>query len=385
VKQLFVLILSFVLVVGSSVPVQAFQRRDATMAGYLLAEVIELIMLRYAGDPVTVDELVEAALRGMTETLDQYSIYLSAEELAQFTRALSGQLVGIGVSMSAREDGRIEIVRVLPGSPAKEAGVLPGDILLSVDGQDITGMSLDNIITLITNPDNERVIVGFDRGGIILTFNILKDEIRSPTVIVESLYNLQEAAGLNGLQGFRYMQINTVGLTTAADVQQALSQMQYENVQGLVLDLRGNTGGYLDVAVDIANLLVPRGIILQTVGPSGRRRTYSSRLDEVPFDNVVVLVNRFTASAAEAIAAALQDSGAAVIIGEPTFGKGLVQSVYAMRTGGAMKLTTEEYFRRNGGTINGVGVVPCILVERGIEGRDQVLRRGMEILTQGGL
>jgi len=384
VKYLFVLVLSFVLTAGTALPVHAVQRRDTLQAGNHLAEVIELIMVRYAGDPVTVGDLVEAAMRGMTELLDEYSIYLSAAELAQFTNSLSGQLVGIGISMSAREDGRIEIVRVLPGSPAEAAGVVPGDLLISVDGQRVVGWGLNEITSLITNRDNERVIVSFDRNGRILTFDILKEEIRSPTVIVERLHHLPEADGLNGLQDFRYMQISTVGLTTGRDVQLALSQMQNEGVQGIILDLRGNTGGYLEVAVEIANLMVPRGIVLQTVSRSGRRYTYSSLLEEVPFDNVVVLVNRFTASAAEAIAAALQDSDAAVIIGEPTFGKGLVQSVYGIRTGGALMLTTEEYFRRNGEAINGVGVIPNVLVERSPDGQDQVLHRGLEVLLQGG-
>ena len=378
-----------ILIIGTAIPVEAGTRsnREAQAAGNYMAEIMDLIMTRYMGDPVTIEALFEGALRGMTDILDQYSIYLSAAELAQFTEALTGRLVGIGVSIATLADGRTEIVRVLPDTPAQEAGILPGDIIISVDGINVSGMSRDAIVALITNPDTERVLISIERGGYPITFDILKAVIQSPTVITERLELISEAYGLAGdLHYFRYMQINSVGLATGNDVRRAIERMQSEDVQGIILDLRGNTGGYLDVTVDIANQLVPQGVILQTVNRAGRRRTYSSVLPEPPFNNIVVLVNRFTASAAEVIASALQDSGAAIIVGEPTFGKGLVQSVYTLQTGGALKLTTEEYFRRNGGTINDIGVIPCIHVERRInlDEQDHTLRRGLELLLQGG-
>ena len=386
VKKIFVVVLSFVLLFGTTVSVEASFRpsNEAMEAGYHLSEVIDLIINRYVGGPITVDELMEAALRGMTDILDEYSVYLSAAELAQFTQSLTGRLVGIGVSMMEREDGRVEVTRVLPGTPAEEAGVLPGDIVVSVDAMDVTGFHRDDVVALITNPNNERVLISFDRDGYIVTFDILKAEISSPTVIVDRLENIPEASGLRGLDNFRYMQISSVGIATGDDVRTAIEQMQSEGVVGIILDLRGNTGGYLDITVDIANQLVPAGMVLQTVNQAGRRRTYSSILQEAPFE-IVVLVNRFTASAAEVIASALQDADAAVVIGERTFGKGLVQSVYGLATGGALKLTTEEYFRRSGGTINGIGVTPCIYVGRrsSLDEMDNALRQGLEVLVGG--
>lgn len=390
VKKLFAFVLSFVLsfalLVGFAVPIEAAQpvvRSD--VAGHQLGEVIDLIMTRYVGEPLTVDELLEAAMRGMTDILDQYSIYLSASELARFTNSMDGRLRGIGVSMSVMRDGRIMVARVLPDSPALRAGIQLGDVLLYVDGLDIEGMPLDFVTALITNPAYERVVVTFERDGQNISFDILKEEIRSPTVIVERLENEPEAEGFRGLRHFRYMQISSVSQTTGADVRRALSQMQEEGVRGIILDLRGNTGGHLDVTVDIGNQMIPEGTILQTVNQSGRVRTYNSHLTEMPFDNIVVLVNRFTASAAEVLASALQDSGAAIIVGETTFGKGLVQTVYMTQNGGALKLTTEEFYRRNGEAINGIGVVPCVLVDRrtNFDEPDMVLRRGIELLIEG--
>ena len=385
-KKLFVFVLTFVLLFSVSVPVEASRPVDRSdVAGQLLGEVIELIVSRYVGDPVTVNELMEAALRGMTDQLDQYSIYLSAEELARFTRSMDGRLYGIGVSMSVMNDGSIVVARVLPNSPALRAGIQIGDILLYVDGTDVSGKPLDIVVGIITNPAYERVIVTFEREGQNISFDILKEVIISPTVIVERLENEPEAEGFRGLRHYRYMQISSISQTTGADVRRAISQMQDEGVRGIILDLRGNTGGHLDVTVDIGNQLIPEGVILQTVNQNGRRRTYTSVLTEMPFDSIVVLVNRFTASAAEVIASALQDSGAAIIVGETTFGKGLIQTVYQMTNGGALKITTEEFYRRNGGPINEIGVIPCVLIERRINFNepDMVLRRGLELLIEG--
>ena len=386
-RRFCIFVFSFVFLLGgpfsTGLSVEAASPRisaEADLAGYNLAAVIELIVTEYKGGPISVNDLVEAALRGMAEELDQFSTYLSVEELAQLTGALDGRLVGIGVGMLLRQDGLIEITRIFPHSPALYAGMMAGDILVSVDGHMLAGLHVDEVAALITNPANERVYIVVRRGNSYHNFDILKGEVRSPTVILDRLEGMNEAAGLSGLDYFRYMQINSVSLTTSNDVRQAIADMQADGVRGIVLDLRGNSGGYLEVTIDIARQLVPQGVILQTVNQAGRRRTYSSALQEVPFEYIVVLVNRFTASAAEVIASALQDSGAAVVIGETTFGKGLVQSVYQLWTGGALRITTEEYFRRSGGSINDVGVVPCIVVER-VEGSDAVLRRALEVLA----
>jgi carboxyl-terminal processing protease len=284
--------------------------------------------------------------------------------------------------MEMHPDGRIEIFRVLADSPAEAIGVEVGDILVAVDGENIRGLSTEAVSALITNPDHPRVEITVQRDTRTLTFDILKGEIANPTVRVDRLEQRPEAQGLANQDRYRIVRITGVGANTANDLRQAISYMQNEGVRGIIIDLRGNGGGYLDVTVDIANQIVPTGTVLQTVNQAGRRRTYTSVLDEVPFENVVVLINRFTASAAEVIASALQDADAAILVGETTFGKGSVQTVYALRDGGVFKLTTEIYFRRNGEAINGIGVIPDIEIARNqtIGGPDNVLRRGLEEL-----
>jgi|GEM_PF-1105801 len=325
------------------------------VAAQRLEGMLDVLISRYAGEAVSAHELMEAALRAMTELLDRHSIYFSAEELAGFADSIDGRLFGIGVSLVMREDGRMVVARVLPDAPAQRAGILPGDVLVSVDGSDVFGMPPDVIVGLIVDPRYESVVVEFERGGRTLIFDIVKEEVQSPTVIVERPRGMPRA--------YRLVQVTSMSLATGNDFRTAMERMREEGVRGIILDLRGNTGGSLDVTVDIANQIVPRGVVLQMVGQAGDRRTYSSGLREAPFENIVVLVDRFTASAAEVIASALQDSGAALVVGEVTFGKGLVQSIFPLREGGAVRLTTEEYFRRDGRGIEGVGVVPCVVLE----------------------
>ncbi|MCL2015682.1 MAG: S41 family peptidase [Defluviitaleaceae bacterium] len=385
-KRIFALTLVLVLFLAVPQSLEASNTRSpnqAAVAGLHLAEIIDLIVTQYVGDPVTVNELLEAAIHGMTELLDRYSVYLSPQDLQSFTESLSGQLVGIGVSMANLDDGGVVIMRVLPDSPAQRMGVLLGDIIVSVDGHDATNMTVDQVRDIILNPETTSVVLQLNRNGTNLTLTVPKEEIRSSTVITDRLTYVPEAQGLPNLDNFRYIQISSIAFTTGDDLRRSLAQIQSEGVEGIIIDFRGNAGGYLDVAIDIAGQLVPSGPILHTVNSTGRRLTYSSFLNQLPFDNVVVLVNRFTASAPEVISSALQDSQSAIIVGETTFGKGLVQSVHSLRNGGALVLTTEEYFRRNGGVINDIGVIPDVAVQQTDSDQDDVLRRGLEILING--
>ena len=384
-RKVYMAALSLVLIAAISLPAFANANRMNQQyrdAGDNLAAVIELIMTRYTGRHVTVENLTEAAMRGMASLLDEYSVYLNPRERQEFLGGLTDYRIGIGISMIIGDAGQILINRVFPGSPAHEAGLRVGDVIISVDGQLVYRLTRESVSELITNPRNPRVLITIQRGGVTHTFDILKAEIATPTVLVNRLELMPEAQDLPNLQYFRVMQINTVGLHTANDVRQAIGHMKVENVRGIILDLRNNGGGYLDVSVDIANQMVPSGTVLQTVNRQGQRRTYTSVLKEKPFDYMIVLVNRFTASAAEVLASALQDSGAAVVVGEQSYGKGLVQSIYALRCGGAFKLTTEVYYRRNGGAIDGIGVIPDVKIERVhiFGGPDNVMRRGLEEL-----
>jgi carboxyl-terminal processing protease len=343
-----------------------------------------LIANEYAGGEITQEQLLEAAIQGMTTILDSYSEYMNAADFARFTGDLSGKLVGIGVHIRLNEDKRHEIVRVLPDTPAREAKLARGDIFLSVNGRPTEGLGLDEVIALIGDPQIMNVKLEIQRGDKTIPFQITKREIPSISVYTETLGDLLGVKGA-AYDAVRYIAVTSISENTAEALKSVIERLKKDKIDKIIIDLRGNTGGYLGVAVDICNLLVPKGPVLITEDAFGHRETMYSHLDKTPFSQTVVLVDRYTASGAEIIAAALQDAGVAVIIGETTFGKGVIQSMYTLSTGGALKLTTEEYFRRSGGKINEVGIEPNHRIESDYKkigtGEDTPLLKAVSLLT----
>jgi carboxyl-terminal processing protease len=378
--SLFVLIICLIIL---PVPVHAYE--TSASAGRLLSQLIDLITDEYVGGEITRENLMEAAIHGMTLILDPYSEYMNAETYARFTGSMTGKLVGIGVQLQHGEDGLHKIIRVLPDTPARESGLMRGDIITMVNGQATEGLLLDEVITLIGDPNIPKTQLSVLRGTETKSFEITKREIQSTSVYMEKLEDILGETG-KGHDGIRYIAVTAISQNTATALQAIIEQLQKENIEKIILDLRGNTGGYLDVAIEICNLIVPSGPACFTVDASGNRRTLYSRLSTPPFKEIIVLVDRHTASGAEIIAAALQDAGAAFIIGETTFGKGVIQSMYNLSIGGGLKLTTEEYYRRSGGKINGIGVTPDYEQETEFEDyetpRDSALLKALEILTR---
>jgi carboxyl-terminal processing protease len=330
-------------------------------AGRLLGELIALIYNEYAGDPVTQQELLEAALYGISSILDPYSGYMNTQAMQQFTGGLAGRLTGVGVQIRMNESNRPEIMRVMPNTPAQEAGLRRGDIIISVNGRSTNRLSLDEVIGHIGDPAHTRAVLQVERDGKRLNFDMLKREIASTTVFTDSLEDLMGDEG-KGLDHIRYVAVSSISNNTGRALQRVIEQLQREGVTKLILDLRGNAGGYLDVAIEIGNMLIPSGPVCFTVDNRGRRESLNSTLQVLPFQQVVVLVDEATASAAELIAAAMQDAGSGILVGETTYGKGVVQSIFNISGGGGLKLTTEEYLRRSGGKVNGIGVTPDYVV-----------------------
>ena len=373
--------------VGTTFPVQVARQNlsisdEALAAGQSLAESIKLIMAQYA-NYLTVNELMEATLHGMTQVLDTYSVYMNSSEYDRFIKVMSGKIPGLGVIKAEKDCGCRKVYYVCSNSIIYEMGLQPGDVFVFINWKPIRNLNLDEVIERIFHVENDLVHIVVRRDGDFRVFDVAMSELYTSSVAVKRFEYMPVAQGFGNLDQVRYMHISTIGRVTGNSVKQALKQMQQEGVRKLILDLQGNTGGYLDITVDIANLLVPEGIVLQTIDKAGQGRTHTSTLQKTPFEKIVVLVDRYTASGAEVIASALQDSGVAVVIGETTYGKGLVQSIYELGPDGALKITTKEYFRRNGGRINEVGVIPCILIEEFQipGGPDAIMYRALQILT----
>ncbi|MDR1664895.1 MAG: PDZ domain-containing protein [Clostridiales bacterium] len=354
-------------------------------AGDYITQLMNMILDLYAGDPVTPEQMYEAALYGISNTLDDYSEYMSEEEIFAFTDALSDKITGIGVMIQNDREGNARVNYVLPDSPALEAGIRRGDIIVSVNGQSTLGMGVSEITDMITDPGITAVTVGILREAETLDFEMEKRELTSVSLYTDDIESILGQAYAGPSKYIKYVSVNSVSVNTAEDLEAAIIAAKKENISRLILDLRGNSGGYLDVVIDMCNLLVPEGPVFYTVDSKGNRETFSSSLSIQPFEKIIILADGGTASAAELFAAAMQDSGAATVIGETTFGKGLIQTVFNLSSGGALKLTTEKYLRRSGGEVNGIGVIPDIELKMSPDeyntAQDAALIKAVELLS----
>ncbi|MDP3277547.1 MAG: S41 family peptidase [Deltaproteobacteria bacterium] len=328
-------------------------------------------------DPVDQDRLIDGAVRGMVGTLDPHSSYLSPDEYALLEADTSGQFGGVGVEIDARGD-YLTVLVPFPGSPAARAGVRAGDELLEIDGRDARGLDVDEAVRRMRGRPGTRVRMTLRRRSAPepLRLELVREVIHVASVEARAM---PEGVGYIALRAFQDR--------SSDEVSQALDRLTRESqgrLRGLVLDLRNNPGGLLDEAVFTANQFLREGVIVSTRGRNGlaqdqaRARAAGTR----PDFPIVVLVNGYTASAAEILAGALQDHRRALIVGTRTFGKGSVQSVIDLPDGGALKLTIARYFTPSGRSIQAQGIAPDVLIEDGEvparEGRDPERERDLE-------
>jgi carboxyl-terminal processing protease len=322
----------------------------------LFAEVYERIKRDYVDD-VDDHALMEKAVRGMVAALDPHSAYLDSEEFDDVRLSTMGSYPGVGIEVAA-EDGVVRILRPIEGSPAQQAGLLPGDELVSIDGVDI-GADLAGAIARMRGPSGSLVTLSVRRDGArgVLQYALRRAQVEVHSVAQQTLE-----------PGFGYLRITSFSETTAQDVNQAVLRLKRDNphgIRGLVLDLRNNPGGVLEAGVAVADDFLDSGVI---VTADGRTPEARFRMDATPGDLIsgaplVVLVNGGSASASEIVAGALKDHGRALLVGRRTYGKGSVQTVMPLTHGGAVKLTTSRYFTPSGASIQGKGIIPDVLEE----------------------
>ena len=327
----------------------------------------------YRADQVTDEQLLHGALRGMIESLgDSYSAFFDPEEYSRWQESLSGEYSGVGMEITVR-DGKVTVVSPLPGTPAEQAGIRPGDWVQAVDGKSTEGWTLEQASMAIRGPEGTPVTLTVQHtDGTVEDITILRARIHVDPVRAE--YLEEEHVG--------YVRILRFDFDTPAELGKALYSFPLDELQGLILDLRYNPGGLLSAGVDVASFFIDEGVIVRTTGPSFGSRTYSSRGNSLPNLPLAVLVNEGTASASEIVAGAIQDHGAGVLVGRKTFGKGLIQEfVMRLPDGSAIKLTTGEYFTPSGHPVQDVGLNPDIEVEwpEGLaEGEDPDLEAALE-------
>ena len=325
-----------------------------------LARAVELIRQDYADEDKTdYEQLIYSALRGMLEELDPHSDFMDPKDFKGMQEDTRSEFGGLGVVVT-RKDDRLSIVAPMEGTPGFRAGLLPGDILLEIDGQSAEQMSLRDAVDQLRGPAGTAVKLAVARAGENepLRFEIEREVIKVPSV--------RGARMLDG-EGPRigYVRVAQFSEPTGKEFARALDELEKQGMDALVLDVRFNPGGLLGSAVEVAGEFLPGGaLVAYTEGRSAsaaRRYTAPGRGRQARNYPVAVLVNGSSASGAEIVAGALKDSGRALLVGEKTFGKGSVQSVVSLPDGSAVRLTTAKYFTPGKQPIHEKGVMPHVM------------------------
>ena len=349
---------------GSSEPADpAADREELLRLMREFAGAFEQIERNYATE-VDREDLIEAAIDGMVARLDPYSTYLDDEEVAEFGQAVEGSFTGVGVQILPNPaSGRLTILAPIPGSPAAEAGVRAGDVIVRVDGEDVTGLDPSAVTARVKGEAGAPVTLGLLRPD-----SATPDEVEEVTVVRAAVVAPSVVGDRRGADGewdfllpgeprVGLLRVSRFGPGTARELRRALVQLEERGAEGVILDLRGNPGGLLTQAVAVADLFLGGGRIVSTAGRNVPGQAFDA-LPGGPAEElaVAVLVDRFSASASEIVAAALQDAGRAAVVGERTFGKGSVQSVIDLGGGrSALKLTIAAYRRPSGANIQRPG------------------------------
>lgn len=330
------------------------------------------------------EAMLTGAIKGMTEALgDPYTYFFTPQEYRDFVARAQGTYGGIGLWVTVNEDDNmITVVRAFDTSPAMKAGITTGDKIIRVEGQDVDGSRLEKAVGMMRGIPGTNVTVSILRGGTVSDFTLERAIIEIPILEHEMLRD-----------NIGYIWLYQFNEKSAENFKEAISSLKKQGMEGLLLDLRGNPGGLLEQCVQIADLLLPEGIVVYSEDRHGKRENYPSDEQHLGLP-IVVLVDEFSASASEVLAGAIQDFGAGTLVGNTTFGKALVQGIRGpFEDGSAIKLTTSQYFTPNGRNIQDVGIVPDIQIEMTQVARefleanpgddlprelDAVLQRGMD-------
>ena len=312
--------------------------------------------------------------KGMMAGLgDVYTTYYTPDEYASFMESSNGSYSGIGAMLSQDYNtGIITVVKVFDGSPAADAGIQPDDILYKVKGEEVTGEDLSLVVTDLKGEEGTDVEISMMRGTDVLDFTLTRRSIEVPTVEYKML---DENIG--------YIAISEFDDVTDEQFIAALDDLKSQGMKNLAIDLRNNGGGLVDVTCNILDQLLPEGLIVYTEDKNGERQEEYSDAEHYFDGKMAVLVNGNSASASEIFAGAIKDYGVGTLIGTQTFGKGIVQSLFPLSDGSAIKITVSRYYTPAGNNIHGVGITPDIILERDTESEeDNQLQKAIEVLSE---
>ena len=303
------------------------------------------------------DKMKDGIYKGMVDSLgDPYTVYYNSEEYKQFTSSSSGTYSGIGVAVSQNvTTGAITIVKTFKKGSGEKEGMKPGDVIYKVEGKRIEGLELSKVVSMIKGEEGTFVKVTVLRDGKEIEFNLERKKLEVDTVN----YRMEDRSG----KKIGYISVSEFDEVTASQFKSAISELSKEGMEGLVIDLRDNPGGLLDVTCEMLDRMIKKGLLVYTVDKYGKR-VDEDATDSDSFDKpVAILVNGNSASASEVFSGAMKDYKAATLVGAKTFGKGIVQSIVPFGDGTAMKVTVSKYYTPNGVNIHGTGIEPDVVVE----------------------
>lgn len=308
---------------------------------------------KYIYDIKDEKDLINGAIKGYVSGLnDEYTQYYTKEEMEEYHKDIEGNFVGIGIYMIQNtSNNTIVVLAPIEGSPAEKAGILPGDIIKKVDGIECTGEDFDNISTAIKGKEGTKVNLEIEREGKILKFEIERKSI--------DLYPIESELLENNSIG--YINITSFDADCAKEFKTVYNNLEKANIKSLIIDLRDNGGGIVHEAVEIADYILDKNqVILITKNKEEKESVEKSTKKPIVNIPVVVLVNKNTASSSEILVAALKENNRATVVGETTYGKGVIQELLTLSDGSGLKVTIEEYYTPNRNKIHGIGIVPDV-------------------------
>lgn len=299
------------------------------------------------------EELLEAGINGMLEYLgDDYSVYMDQETSNSFNEQVEGKYTGIGVEIIQEAEDKIYISRVFDNSPASKAGLQEGDIFVKVDGEDVTDKTASDISSLIKNSEDDEVEVVIRRGDEEKTFTLTLKQVEIESVISKVFENNGKKIG--------YLELTIFASNTYTQFEKKLLELEGKNIDSLIIDVRDNSGGYLSTVTDISSLFMDKSKIIYQLDTKGVVEQIYSKTNTSRNYDIAVIINKNSASASEILAAALQESYGATVIGVNSFGKGTVQKAYQLESGATVKYTIQKWLTPDGNWINEVGITPDI-------------------------
>ena len=375
----FIALLFFSILFVSLDNVSAQNNRQETYKQLnLFGDVFQRVQEQYV-EEITDKELIESAISGMLQSLDPHSSYLSPESYKDMQVKTKGTFGGLGIEITM-EGGFVKVVSPIDDTPAANAGMQPGDLIIGINGESIKGLTINEAVSRLRGPVKSKIIITVVRGEKDpFDVEIIRDIIKIRSVKHEVINNIG------------YVRLTTFSDTTTSGMEKSINEIKKElgdKFQGLILDLRNNPGGLLNQSISVTDAFLNQGEIVSTQGRKAddTSRVFAKKGDIINGKPLIVLINSGSASASEIVAGALKDHTRAIIVGTRSFGKGSVQSIIPLPGNGAMRLTTARYYTPSGVSIQAKGIEPDIKVEAGITDlKKEGLERGREENLRGAL